>query len=550
MKKLIHPIYIFGIVFLVFVAGGCNRSTKYKLEKASVMVKEHPDSAYLLLKEIDYYKLDPDSLKAKFILTKALTNVRLGRSLITDTLLNQAASYYLSVGDTINWVMASRLLSGYDYYRGDVEESKQRLEEIKSKVKNPDLLWDIYKNLLEISLNTEAYSDAYGYADWLLRHTDREEQILKFVVAKAASQYYLAGSSGRAVELMDSVIKVGTLEKANKEISDEFYLEYAEMLAANGDAKKSIEIIFRIFPDDSQLNSEKRLIKNVSLAQYYANLGDTGQANMWLEKINQDGTREYLETYSYIAMLKAALQYKETGRFPAELMHKVSKNIDLKHRMTQYDRETALESMMELSEDNYRLIIERQRLWLSLSIISLVLVVGAVAVYIVYNRRKRKLVAAEERIEALNEMLSEVRNSKEDDNSSALKKLALQQMGIFRVFASTPGETSREALKKISGIGDKGFGVEKLMDWDNLYTMIDQLYDNFHSRLIEEYPDLFSQKEIQIICLMKADFTTKEIAFITEQSTATVYVRKSSIRKKLEAPENSDILTEIGKKCK
>lgn len=316
----------------------------------------------------------------------------------------------------------------------------------------------------------------------------------------------------------------------------------------NGQPQKAVDILLSIYPEDNKLSTEEKIYKRLSLAQYYANLGNTVKSSELLDSINQMGTKDYFEVYSSVAMLKAALQYKVTGRFPAELMHEYSKNIDHKHRMTQFDRETALDSVMVLSENNYKLIIERQRLWLSLSIISFVLVVGVICVYFIINHRKRKLIDAEERIEALNEMLEEVQNSKENDDSSSLKKLALQQMGIFRVFASSPSQLSRDALKKISGIGDKGLGVDKLMDWDNLYTMVDQLYDNFHSQLMGKSPGLFSQKEIQIMCLMKADFKTKEIAFITEQSTATIYVRKSSIRKKLNAPENSDIITEIEKK--
>ena len=537
----------FVVVLACLVFGSCEKSSTKNLETASQLIKERPDSAYILLQDIDYYELDNDSLRAKYILTRALANVKIGRSLITDTLLNQASTYYLSTGDTANWVISSQLLSGYDYYRGKPELAIERLKSISTKVNNPELLWDTYWDLFEISHNTGSYKDAYEYADWLLQRTDRPEQILKFVTAKAASQYF-QGNHTKAVELMGSIIEEGILENVDKSISDEFYLEYAEMLNGNRQTQKAVEILLSIYPDDKKLSDGEKIYKRLSLAQYYANLGNTAKAKELLDSINHMGTGDYFEVYTSIAMLKAALQYKETGRFPTELMHESSKNIDLKHRMARFDRETALDSVMELSENNYKLIIERQRLWLSLSIISFVLIAGAICVYFIINHRKRKLINAEERIEALNEILEEVQNSKENDDGSSLKKLALQQMGIFRVFASSPGQMSREALKKISGIGDKALGVDKLMDWDNLYTMVDQLYDNFHLKLAENYPGLFSQKEIQIICLMKADFTTKEIAFITEQSTATIYVRKSSIRKKLNAPENSDIIAEIENK--
>ena len=49
-------------------------------------------------------------------------------------------------------------------------------------------------------------------------------------------------------------------------------------------------------------------------------------------------------------------------------------------------------------------------------------------------------------------------------------------------------------------------------------------------------------KEEQIIVLMVAGFSTKEISVITGQTTSTIYVRKTSIRKKLGVPEKEDIV--------
>ena len=46
--------------------------------------------------------------------------------------------------------------------------------------------------------------------------------------------------------------------------------------------------------------------------------------------------------------------------------------------------------------------------------------------------------------------------------------------------------------------------------------------------------------------LLKAGFSTKEIGVLTEQSSATIYTRKSVIRKKLNITEDSgDIIAHI-----
>ena len=106
--------------------------------------------------------------------------------------------------------------------------------------------------------------------------------------------------------------------------------------------------------------------------------------------------------------------------------------------------------------------------------------------------------------------------------------------------AETPTEQNREMLKRISSIDGDTNGA--LVNWKSVYDIIDNLYSGFYSGLHDRYRDLLTEKEEQIIILMMAGFTTKEISVITMQTAATIYVRKSSIRKKLGVPEKEDIV--------
>ncbi len=106
--------------------------------------------------------------------------------------------------------------------------------------------------------------------------------------------------------------------------------------------------------------------------------------------------------------------------------------------------------------------------------------------------------------------------------------------------AETPTEQNREMLRKISSIESDTNG--ELVNWNNVFELIDNLYSGFYEKLHAKYGDRLSQKEEQIIVLMLAGFSTKEISVITSQTTSTIYVRKSSIRKKLGVPEKEDII--------
>lgn len=523
---------------VVLAAGvaGCRGGDAGRLGVATRLVHQHPDSAYTILRDIDYGALDADSLKARYVLTKAIADIRVGRSLVTDTLLADAAAYYLSVGDTADWVVASQLLSGYDLMRGESGSALRRLEEMLPLISSRELRWDTYIHLLEVSLSGGDYASACDYADRLLRNTDVPEQVLRFGTAKGAAQY-MQGKHSEALAVFDSIIATGIAGKVSQGVAREFYQEYAEVLDGAGRSRRAIAVI-------DSLENIDRVERLLSLAQFHANSGNTGKAKEYLDSINHDATQSVFEVYASVAMLKAALQFKESGRFPSELMHKVTKNMQLNYQFAQFDRQTALESVMELNDDNYELKLQRQRLWLLVLGISIVVVVCGITVYFVLARRKQRMVEAEERVETLERMLRDTERADSSD-SDKLKAALLRQLGIFKTFAGTPTPQSRDALKKISTVGNDGSSIESLVDWQDFYSMIDNLYDGFHAKLVDRYPGMFNDKEQQIIVLLKAGFSTKEIGVLTEQSSATIYTRKSVIRKKLGTPENGDFIAQI-----
>ena len=522
----------------------CGDTVGDRLDSASRLVNYRPDSAYTILRDIDYTDLRADSLKAKYILTKAIANIRVGRSLITDTLLNDAASYYLSAGDTTSWVLATQLLSGHDFVRGDSKTSMDRLENMIPLIKNRELLWDTYIHLLEVSINSGDYASAYRYADRLLNNTNVPEHVMKYAVAKGGSMY-MQGQTAEALALFDSIATTDCIKKISPEAAREFMEEYVEILDGAGHSSRAIAITDSLYSDRKPENSYEKVTRHITLAQLHANAGNLKTATAHLDSINHEETKSIFETYASIAMLKAALEFKQSGRFPSELMHKVTKNIHRSHMLAQFDRQTALESVMELNDDNYELKLQRQRLWLLICIILIGLTVSGGVAYHLLNRRKQRLIEAEERAETLERMLDDYSGRSNPTDREKLRSALLKQLGIFKTFASTPTPQSRDALRKISTAGNGDMSIESLVDWPEFYSMIDNLYDGFHTRLITDYPNTFNDKEQQIIVLLKAGFSTKEIGVLTEQSSATIYTRKSVIRKKLATPENGDFIAQL-----
>jgi DNA-binding CsgD family transcriptional regulator len=138
-------------------------------------------------------------------------------------------------------------------------------------------------------------------------------------------------------------------------------------------------------------------------------------------------------------------------------------------------------------------------------------------------------------------MLEEAQQATDEDDAF-VKRMLLQQLGVIRLVANTPTAQNQALLRRLAELGNDQVPVEELIVWEDLYPIIDRLYNRFHTRLKERYGSLLTDKEMQTCCLLCAGFSTKEIGVITHQSDSSIYVHKTSIRRKLEMPEGADIV--------
>ena len=45
---------------------------------------------------------------------------------------------------------------------------------------------------------------------------------------------------------------------------------------------------------------------------------------------------------------------------------------------------------------------------------------------------------------------------------------------------------------------------------------MDYIYDGFYTSLVERFGNILNEKEIQLCCLLKANFSTKEISVVPQ----------------------------------
>ncbi|WP_290096729.1 helix-turn-helix transcriptional regulator [uncultured Muribaculum sp.] len=545
MRKLIYVL----VAIVALGTASCSKSmSQYdkEIDQAEKMMLSNPDSALSMLDAIDASELKIDSLRAKYHFIKGYGHLKRNRSMIGDSLIVYAHDYYRGK-DLVRDIRSGIVLAWYKFWVGDTPGAMTMLDSLAE-------LPDVPDSLMTQTLRIRVMLGASEYqGQQLIPYAKKLHELETDSLRKIEANYMLltayeyAGETDSALYLLDQLVDYAR----NHNWGDKhfmFELERAQLLTEKSRSAESDALIEEIFRKAGPDNGAADYL-HFQYAINALNSGDITRASRHLAladslaiKLRGDD-----DTYfrSYSNLLHAIIDFTQTGRI--KLMHINGLN---NRQGERYNRMKASQWESErgaLHQQNWALALKAEIehktvIILIISLVTLLVLAGALWIIIIRRQRERE---NEERIEALQKMVDEYRSApatreSEIADSSALRSAMLKQLGIIKMVAKTPTEQNREMLRKISSIDGKIDG--ELVDWGNVFGMIDNLYSGFYGKLHSKYGDILSPKEEQIIVLMVAGFSTKEISVITGQTTSTVYVRKSSIRKKLGVSEKEDIV--------
>lgn len=545
MRKLIYVL----VAIVALGTASCSKSmSQYdkEIDQAEKMMLSNPDSALSMLDAIDASELKIDSLRAKYHFIKGYGHLKRNRSMIGDSLIVYAHDYYRGK-DLVRDIRSGIVLAWYKFWVGDTPGAMTMLDSLAE-------LPDVPDSLMTQTLRIRVMLGASEYqGQQLIPYAKKLHELETDSLRKIEANYMLltayeyAGETDSALYLLDQLVDYAR----NHNWGDKhfmFELERAQLLTEKSRSAESDALIEEIFRKAGPDNGAADYL-HFQYAINALNSGDITRASRHLAladslaiKLRGDD-----DTYfrSYSNLLHAIIDFTQTGRI--KLMHINGLN---NRQGERYNRMKASQWESErgaLHQQNWALALKAEIehktvIILIISLVTLLVLAGALWIIIIRRQRERE---NEERLDALQKMVDEYRSApatreSEIADSSALRSAMLKQLGIIKMVAETPTEQNREMLRKISSIDGKIDG--ELVDWGNVFGMIDNLYSGFYGKLHGKYGDILSPKEEQIIVLMVAGFSTKEISVITGQTTSTVYVRKSSIRKKLGVPEKEDIV--------
>ena len=542
MRKLI---YLFLVIAILTSCSKPGTGPDKQINNAEQLMVSNPDSALTILEAIDPSDLKVDSLKAKFHYLKAFGHMKRNRSMIGDSLITFAHNYYRGK-DIVKDMRSGVALAWYKFWVGDTPGSIAMLDSLAG-------LHDVPDSLMAQTLRIRVLLGASEYqGQQIIPLAKRLYQLETDSLRRTEAKYMLMGGYLYAGKV-DSALNIETelIDYARRhKLGDwefQFTVERAQLLSEAGREDESDSLIGEIFRKAGPENGGADLLH----FQYTLNALNRGDVSSAVRHIAiadslADKMRGDDDPYfrSYSNMLHAIIDFRQTGRI------KLIQITGLNNRQTErFNRMKASQWESErgaLNQHNRALALKaesRQKTVIILVISLVALIILGCSAWIIIVRRQRER-DNEERIEALQKMVDEYRATPMQDpgttDSSALRGAMLKQLGIIKMVAETPTEQNREMLRKISAIDGETNG--ELVDWGKVFDMIDSLYSGFYSKLHRQYGEQLTQKEEQIIVLMVAGFSTKEISVITGQTTSTIYVRKSSIRKKLGVPEKEDIV--------
>lgn len=545
MKKLL---YLFITTCVLLCA--CSRTdNKAVLRQADAMIYGNADSAMKLLSLIKNPERLPFEDKMLYGWLRTFAHSVRGISMAEDSLILPAFDYFVSGQDTVKRLNSYVLKSKYLYWLKRHSESMAVLD---SGIAEATACRDT--SLMVRMLAEQAYRYVYVEKDYkkaieahLRAIAIREDEGLCYSLGIAMG---LQGNDS-ASYYMDRSIELVAQKKDTARLVH-YLRNYAQLLSYKGsDYEKAITVSKRLqnFPSDKVKDAMITLV----LTECYLKIGELDSAQYYLDRGKEEIShfKKFLTTENMIAYYQGLIDYTRRGTFDFLDVMRYNDSVHNALYALQSTIQRKDESKESLSNANLMLTVERQEAQLTLLVCLLVLVlVGGGAFFYIRNRRNR-LIEAEERIETLDRLLAEATkgdSGQEENPGTAVedglffRKILLQQLGIIRLVATQPTSQNQELLRRISGITNRELPVESLLVWEDLYPVIDRIYDGFYTKMNKRFGSLLIDKEQQLCCLLCAEFSTKEISVVTQQSIPTIYQRKTNIRKKLGMGEKEDIV--------
>lgn len=275
---------------------------------------------------------------------------------------------------------------------------------------------------------------------------------------------------------------------------------------------------------------------NYSIGGAYYYLGQLDSAKVYFEKsLHTDNI--YTKHGAYKALyliskkqgkLEDAIRYNDKFRDYADSVSIHNRTEAVAEIQAKYDNEKLLNQQTELKLRNLHLT-----LFLTFCIIAIVIIVMVGSR--VYKFFKRKLTESRLKLEEservinlnqqeINRMTREIAEA--DNNFNEKANLIMVQNGLLQKQNESLMDYFSNNVPLLKTLKDHPKAIK---DWKPIYELAEALQMNFYTRLKNEIPEM-PEGALNICCLIRLGFTTKQIATIVGIEAESLTKRKGRIR--------------------
>lgn len=544
MKK----IYTLILLLTTLIFSGCENSTiTEQLDNAERLMNEKPDSALILLNNIDKTQRLSKSQNARYALLYSQALDKNYIDVTNDSLINIAVDYY-----TENGTDKEKFLSLY--YQGRVyhnsgDYSKAILAYTKAEQLIAEFDDDFIKGLLYTQLGF-IYEKYYDYSKAL--NSYKQSYLYYDKAHKYSHSNYAKYNEATIYTILpqniDSTIniysKIITEAKKSNDttlvsvcLSDLIvYLTQNERFEDASTLSDSLTSNYSIVNKTSNFFSSTALLYayngNIKLSSEYMQIAK--------EKAEDNGDSVFIEiNIAKIAALKA--DYKNAYEILCNA--KVLENQAVRKRL----ENPILTIQNDYLETELEFNKYRQQYQLKISILIGILVVLFSATVVIYLRHiiKRR----EYKISEYSDAIIELHRKQKEDKSIVSEILQNSFKDQFKILNSV-GDTIFNQTNDPKGqkivYNEIKYIIERFKD-KKTYLELEQLVNKYCNNVMEllrtEVPNL-REEDYRQLCYHYAGFSGKLISMLIEKSQSNIYLRKSRLKDKITQlrPQNIDII--------
>lgn len=506
-------------------------------------------AADLLERQISVTDLN-EAEKADYGYAQVYLHLLQNRSLIYDTLIHYSLQYYKQ-HPPLAADSADRLFSTYKFAISQLndplrqEQLFREWEEYAASRHNPQMTEIVNRNLLTFYYKHRRYEKVIEYA-----HKNMDCSL----DARLGAMYLLGLNYGRMHRMDSCLYYLSEAVRQAKAHQDpdtfHFMRNYADALS-HIHPQEAVRYVRQILEEHPQ----EEATFHFTLATAYAQCGPRDSAEWYIRKAeeradslfrSQQENPYYTHRINALA-LRHAWELKEHHTYDNPI-GQLADSISLRMFNKLRDEQERQFVQNRLQAETQEAQSERQQLIILLLGWLLATTLCGALLFFYLRRKRERWLENQDKMEELQQMLREAEASvatADHPDSGFIRRILLQQLGLIRLMASTPTEQNQALLQRMQQLVHEQIPTDSLLVWEDLYPLIDIVYDQFHTRLLAVADGRLSEKELQLVCLLCAGFSTKEISVLTYQSVRTVYQRKSHIRQALQMEEKEDIVSYI-----